>query len=321
MALLSSLRSAFPDARFTDGLSPAKADFKRLRHALVLTGTPSSRAAPQDRRSGDQIEKVCRGLYGCNWVYAVYGEPIPRAETVMAINEISDLVQDTYATYLLKSTASDERNRIAQRYVELLEAKLKRFEQGRGLGMWAVNAMLLTDDASSLSRAQALLYSAYSGENSLPDPVRACTAQFGLQESTYVEPLTTAECAILARPPREEYPCYEIVDNARFGVAESPITGDSRTIRVGAIFDRGSNTGNQLRIPLKDLTKHALIVGVTGSGKTNTCFELLDQIWDGGNGVPFLVIESAKSEYRSLLHDPRFNGLKIFTVGDETSSP
>lgn len=322
LSLRSGLCSAFPDVRFKDSLSPDKADISRLRHAVVLTGTPSSKFDAQHRSSGDQIEKVCRGLYGSVWVYAVYVEPIPRAETVLAINDISELVQDTYATYLLKSSATDERNRIAQRYVELLEAKLKRLEQGRALGMWSAHTMLLTDRAASLGRARAYLHSAFSGEKSAPDPVRVCASHEGIRENPYLEPLTSAEVAILARPPREEYPGYEIVTHARFGVAaDSAGAHGAKVIHVGAIFDRGGSTGNLLQIPRQDLTKHGLIVGVTGSGKTNTCFELLDQIWDGGQGVPFLVIESAKSEYRSLLGNPRFKELKVFTVGDETTSP
>jgi hypothetical protein len=69
------------------------------------------------------------------------------------------------------------------------------------------------------------------------------------------------------------------------------------------------------------LAKHALIVGVTGSGKTNTCFALLDQLWNSGKGTPFLVIESAKAEYRTLLKTRGFSGLNVFTVGDESCSP
>ena len=34
-----------------------------------------------------------------------------------------------------------------------------------------------------------------------------------------------------------------------------------------------------------------------------------------------MVIESAKSEYRSLLKNPKFKGLRVFSVGDETISP
>jgi hypothetical protein len=44
-------------------------------------------------------------------------------------------------------------------------------------------------------------------------------------------------------------------------------------------------------------------------------------VWANGAGVPFLVIESAKSEYRALTGDPRFQALRVFTLGDETVSP
>jgi hypothetical protein len=321
-SLRSILCSAFPDMRFKESLAPDKSDLTRLGHALVLTGTPSSKINPKHDTGGDQIEKVCRGLYGSHWCYAVYAEPIPAAETVMSLNEVSEQIQDAYATFLLKGSATDERNRMAQRYVELLETKLKRLEQGRTSGMWITHIMLLTDNASSVGRVKAMLHSAFSGEKSLPDPIRVLPCNGNTRQSPFLEPLTSPEVAILTRPPREEYPGYEVVDHARFGVeSNNPIPYGSKAINIGAIFDRGNNTGNLLQVPLQDLTKHGLIVGVTGSGKTNTCFELLDQIWDGGKGVPFLVVESAKSEYRSLVRNPRFAGLKIFTVGDEATSP
>ena len=137
-----------------------------------------------------------------------------------------------------------------------------------------------------------------------------------------VQVLTSAELALLARPPADEFPGYEVSDFVRFGVepGTTPPTGKA-TVRVGAIVDSGVETGNWLTLPLRDLSKHVLIAGVTGSGKTNTCFGLLEQVWDGGRGVPFLVVESAKSEYRSLLAEPGFRGLTVFTVGDETTSP
>jgi hypothetical protein len=307
------LAGAFPDIRCSDVLSLSRTDLNRLRHALVLTGTPSIKA--------DQIEKVCRGLYGSEWVYAIYAEPIQSVAILKTLNDVSEQIRNVHATYLLKASAIDENNRIAQRYIELLETKLKRLEQGRTSGMWNARVMLLTDNASLLGRAQGLLHSAFSGEKSVPDPIRARPCSGDVRQSPHLEPLTTSELAILARPSREEHPGYEVVDYARFGVENNYYNQNSKPIRVGDIFDRGVSTGNTLQLPRKDLTKHGLIVGVTGSGKTNTCFMLLDQIWDGGKGVPFLVIESAKSEYRGLLRNPRFKGLKLFTIGDETTSP
>ncbi|MBM4425276.1 MAG: ATP-binding protein [Chloroflexi bacterium] len=71
---------------------------------------------------------------------------------------------------------------------------------------------------------------------------------------------------------------------------------------------------------LQDLTRHTLITGFTGSGKTNTVLYLLDQLWRR-HRIPFLVIEAAKKEYRALSNVNGFEDLLIFTLGDETASP
>ena len=132
-------------------------------------------------------------------------------------------------------------------------------------------------------------------------------------------PLNSAEVSILACPPREQYSGYEVLEHARFGV-ESPDAGNTRVVRIGRVYDRGVPTGNLLSIPLDDLSKHAIIVGVPGSGKTNTCFGLLAQI--AQQGIPFLVIEPAKSEYRQLIDDPNFKVKPtVITVGLEKVAP
>jgi hypothetical protein len=78
--------------------------------------------------------------------------------------------------------------------------------------------------------------------------------------------------------------------------------------------------GGAVTVPLKALTRHGLITGFTGSGKTNTMLYLLDQLWRR-SGIPFLVIESAKKEYRGLLGQIGFADLLLFTLGDETTTP
>jgi hypothetical protein len=74
-------------------------------------------------------------------------------------------------------------------------------------------------------------------------------------------------------------------------------------------------------LQLGDLSGNGLIVGVTDSGKTNTGFQLLARLAE--NDIPFLVIDSDKSEYRKLLRDARFkrNPPGIMTIGDESLAP
>ena len=84
----------------------------------------------------------------------------------------------------------------------------------------------------------------------------------------------------------------------------------------------------ELRLPLKVFTKHLFIAGVPGSGKTTAVFNLLVQLFR--NGIPFLVIEPAKTEYRTLKilgehPDPGVRRMareiRVYTPGNELISP
>jgi DNA helicase HerA-like ATPase len=320
-SLESLLRSNFGDVRFGSASVDVRS-FESLRHAVVVTGTPtpSQRTRPDSQQRREQLEKLCRGLFGASWLYVVAASPHEPAETTRSINELSERVKEVRANYLLKTSPIDEENRTAQRYVELLEAKLKRFERGRLSGMWDTRCCLFTDQPALIPRARHFLQAAFSGEDSLPDPVRVRPSNPQTQQGPRVEPLTTSEVAALIRLPQEDFPGFELVEHARFGV-EPPRLEMDQPVKIGEIVDRGSITGNWLSVSRDDLTKHGLVVGITGSGKTNSCFWLLDQVWDGGKGVPFLVVESAKSEYRALAGEQRFRGVRLFTVGDDTILP
>lgn len=71
-------------------------------------------------------------------------------------------------------------------------------------------------------------------------------------------------------------------------------------------------------IALNEFTKHGLIVGMPGSGKTNFSLGLLLQFWNDFK-IPFLAIEPTKNEYRSLIDS--IPELQIFTPGKSGVSP
>lgn len=317
-----ALAGIFPDIRFASFCCFERTPLDSFRHGLVLTGIPSLKTENKiHKKKVEQIEKICRGLYETNWLYVVYAMPVGNKETINCLHNLSFEIRNTHANYLLKTNVVDAQNRLAQRYLELLETQLKRFEKGRIAGIWNTQTMFLTDNPFALGRAKALLHSAFSGEQSTPESIRVHPCNLN-GEQLPANILNTHETAILSCFPSEEYPGYEIVDYTRFGVIETEQNRQSseKTIVIGEILDRGRETKNSLNMPLSDVTKHGLIVGVTGSGKTNTCFSLLEQICH--ENLPFLVIESAKSEYRSLLNHSRFpKPFYIFTVGDETISP
>lgn len=87
-------------------------------------------------------------------------------------------------------------------------------------------------------------------------------------------------------------------------------------ITVGKL--KSSSGRNSIGFYLKDLTKHMLVVGTPGSGKTTFSVSLLDRLWKK-HGIPFLVIEPAKNEYRALVQS--IPDLQVFTPGKNFISP
>ena len=108
------------------------------------------------------------------------------------------------------------------------------------------------------------------------------------------------------------------VRRGRFGHAES-YRGDGPTITLGRL----SMSEQPLRLPTAALTRHALIAGSTGSGKTTTVLELLVSLWRD-HQIPFLVIEPVNADaddYRRLLGLDGFERMSVLTVGDERGHP
>lgn len=91
--------------------------------------------------------------------------------------------------------------------------------------------------------------------------------------------------------------------------------------KVGRIVNASRSSGGEeahAGVPLNDFTKHGLIVGMPGSGKTNFSLGMLLQFWKEFH-IPFLAIEPTKSEYRSLLD--AIPELQVFTPGKNNISP
>ncbi len=106
----------------------------------------------------------------------------------------------------------------------------------------------------------------------------------------------------------------------RFDVVARKASGNGASLRLGQVLQNRRATGNQYEIPSRALTRHVFVAGVTGSGKTNTIMSLLEETTAAG--VPFLVIEPTKAEYRALITHPRWgHHVRVFTAGKATVAP
>lgn len=121
--------------------------------------------------------------------------------------------------------------------------------------------------------------------------------------------MTADELAIVASLPQHELQGIRRRKTVEFIVDLPDPQGD--TLDLGIVMDRGRRyPNNRVRLIRRDLNKHVFITGVTGAGKTTTCLNLLLE-----SGLPFLVIEPAKTEYRELA--TRLDGINYYRPNGE----
>lgn len=107
---------------------------------------------------------------------------------------------------------------------------------------------------------------------------------------------TSNELAALIELPYKDTFGFCVKDDVSFDVYRKQSEG----ISLGNIVHEGVITNAEYFIDPNELIRHGLVVGLTGSGKTNSIKSLLKSLWELPKSIPFLVIEPAKSEYWQL---------------------
>ena len=128
--------------------------------------------------------------------------------------------------------------------------------------------------------------------------------------------LTSEEVSLISGFPRKEVVGIQLNQGVEFGLNISNVNYKEK-LTIGKIMHKGSILSADASIDKTSLDKHVFIAGVTGTGKTTTCQNLLIEC-----GFPFLVIEPAKTEYRELIRSKAFtDDVYIFTLGNEKIAP
>ena len=312
----------------------AEAEISKLPKSGLALGIPGVKAVSQIL--GDlPIDRLIRAMSGAVWAALILAEPVDES----IVGDMRDRVINEIREVEAGQSALKAPSPLAQKYHELLGTCLDNLTRCAAMGGWRTAVYLLGDNLSYY-RLASVWRSIFSGEQSIIEPVRVwdnsdaghLAANWAMPDilgppgpgsfkhAFYYQTLLDAQqLATYVHLPSLEMPGYFVRHSAIFDVS-SHIPEGPGSITVGSILERGRPIGNRYMITPESLQKHTLIVGVTGSGKTNTSFHLLTQLWR--QGIPFLVLEPAKTEYRALCaHDQIGPEVRVFTIGEEQVSP
>ncbi len=304
--------------------------------AGLALGVPTAKR-PQDGDPSAPLDRIVRAMQGSDWSLLVLAHPVNETR----IAALRDAVLNEARQLKEVTAAAGAPSPLADAYETLLTASLKSLNEGMSTGAWRTCVYLMGDDRSYPLLA-GLWRSIFSGEASTPEPIRvwdrpevAGFAQHWAMPDAagrpgpghYRQPyefqtlLTSHQLATLVHLPDLEKPGFAVNLVTRWdAVPAQRNTAGQGSVRVGFVVSDDKATDALYEVTHPSLSRHAFVAGVTGSGKTNTIFHLLEQLTPGR--VPFLVIEPSKTEYRSLLDTPGIGErLHVFTVGNEQVTP
>lgn len=207
----------------------------------------------------------------------------------------------------------------------------QRLDAGKAIGLWKVGVYLMSDKKSDIQGGAMQLRSILSGQESIYEPIRihditpimdkedngkaikdTSLARISapnlmiadLNGRLFEHPLgnhykglktvlTTKELSYLVNFPLKSVPGLSVIESSPDFSLNVDTIADKNSISFGNLLYGGTETKIEYKIPVKSLSKHTLISGINGSGKTNTVQAILNST----NQLPFLVIEPAKTEY------------------------
>lgn len=230
------------------------------------------------------------------------------------------------------STQNMTLNLMLQRIAKHLE----RIEECESFGMWNFAAYFLGESAAETDTAARVYKSVIAGADSGIETSAVHSwldgyvvkdlcgyiknfvhPKFVYQGFSYDEPrnvlvdpsalVSSNELAIHMGLPRHSVRGLPVVEHAQFAqeiVANK--TGSDRILNLGKIYNLGQKTETDVNLDTNSLSMHTFITGSTGSGKSNAVYHLLSEA--KRNGIPFLVVEPAKGEYKDVFTDVRCFG-------------
>jgi uncharacterized protein len=280
----------------------------RLPCWRAIGGISDGLLPDDERRTGGRpvpsLEECLLAVWPGPFGWLLFAKPLDAAEIEGIAEEVAHREQ--------LSTGNSDRfpeRAVLARRLHLRHAELRK---GTSTGLWRVRLAAGGSDAGAAARVAGLVCASaalaelpyavvpVSGdarslrellEDKSPAPAGGGAA---LGYPFYA---STELVAAITRPPEREAPGVRLALQPDFDVTQEP-AAERETIAVGEVLDGSRRPAGPLVLPRDSLNRHVFICGATGAGKSQTVRALLEAATRAG--IPWLVVEPAKAEYRLM---------------------
>jgi len=220
----------------------------------------------------------------------------------------------TQTTGSSDTISGDVQNGFAVELMKYCDRAIERFQQGKIVGMWRAAISYCAENDNVANIISACLNSQLAKPVTDLPPLRhfcysideKCGVRFpktDIESNDLLVPITSNELGKLCTLPYDVVPEFEIRKNKYYPMVSHSEKND---FIIGTVSDGiRPLDGMEFSLSREELNKHTFVCGITGSGKTTTVKKILSSC-----DVPFMVIESAKKEYRKMKLDKT-----VYTLG------
>lgn len=264
------------------------------------------------------------------------GKSFSQSESFGESNSTNESVNFTDSLMLTNTLGKSQgitlnaKNATLQSVTQRLERHLQRIEDCESFGMWNFAAYFIGDSAAEAESAANVYQSVVSGKKSGVErsAINTWLAEeallklepyiknfmhpkfsyrgFDYETPRYVEVtpavmINTNELTIHMGLPYRSVKGLPVIEHAAFAQEVLRHGRHEKEINLGQVYHLGNVTETAVTLDLNSLTMHGFVTGSTGAGKSNAIYHLLSEVRK--SGIPFLVVEPAKGEYRKIFHD------------------
>ena len=238
---------------------------------------------------------------------------------------------DTFTTTTGQTIQLVRDNKRVIDLLQKIEKQIERIEDAKDTGLWSAATYCIADDAQTSKTLAGTLQSLCRGKKNTVEnySINTWTDSYKLKciekylkkmthpvfemkdgikeiEITPTSMISGSELVIMAGLPQKAVSGVAIskmVSFARNVYIEDEEREDGDAITIGNIYHMGKTEQSNVNLNLETLSSHMLITGSTGSGKSNTVYQIVSEIKK--KNVKFLIVEPVKGEYKNIFGNDR----------------